>query len=138
MADPFPDSATIQTVPKGLRFLTFAVALLLALGEMARWWGSARMVPLALDEWLVAAALAGAAWIAPRRGVGPLAAAWGLFTGLMLGLSAVRAREGERGLLRDRADGAAGDRPVGDGTVDRAHSLTVAVTLKGPLLGVLL
>jgi hypothetical protein len=62
------------------------VALLLAAGETARWWGSARLIPLAFDEWLVAVALAGAAWTAPRSGTGPLAAAWGLFSGLMLGL----------------------------------------------------
>ena len=84
MADPFEQDR--RRLPKSLRLLAFAVALLLALGEAARWWGSARMMPLAFDEWLVAAALAGAAWIAPRAGAGPLAAAWGLFSGLVLGL----------------------------------------------------
>jgi hypothetical protein len=85
MANPFLENEA-RRVPKRLRLVSFAVALLLALGEAARWWGSARMVPLAFDEWLVAAALAGAAWIAPKWGAGPLAAAWGLFSGLILGL----------------------------------------------------
>ena len=85
MADPFPENEA-RRVPNRLRLFTFAVGLLLALGEAARWWGSARMVPLAFDEWLVAAALAGAAWITPKWGAGPLAAAWGLFSGLILGL----------------------------------------------------
>jgi hypothetical protein len=86
MTDPFPQTAGNPRLPTGLRALSFAVAMLLAAGEAARWWGSARLVPLAFDEWLVGAALAGAAWIAPRAGTGPLAAAWGLFSGLMLGL----------------------------------------------------
>jgi hypothetical protein len=84
MIDSIPRDEWLRL--KRLRLLSFAVALLLALSEVARWWGSARMVPLAFDEWLVAAALAGGAWIAPRRGAAPLAAAWGLFSGLILGL----------------------------------------------------
>ena len=71
---------------RSLRVLTVLVALLIALGEVARWWGQARLVPLAFDELLVAAAMLGAAAIAPVAGTGPLAAAWGLFCGLTLGL----------------------------------------------------
>jgi hypothetical protein len=71
---------------RSLRVLTVVVALLLALGEVARWWGQARLVPLAFDELLVAAAMLWAAAIAPRAGSAPLAAAWGLFCGLTLGL----------------------------------------------------
>ena len=71
---------------RSLRVLTVVVALLIALGEVARWWGQARLVPLAFDELLVAAAMLGAAAIAPRAGTAPLAAAWGLFCGLTLGL----------------------------------------------------
>jgi hypothetical protein len=84
MIDSIPQDERLRL--KRLRLLSFAVALLLALSEVARWWGSARMLPLAFDEGLVAAALAGAAWIAPKRGAAPLAGAWGLFSGLILGL----------------------------------------------------
>lgn len=71
---------------RSLRVLTVIVAVLMALGEVARWWGQARLMPLAFDELLVAAAMLGAAAIVPRAGTPPLAAAWGLFCGLMLGL----------------------------------------------------
>lgn len=69
-----------------LRILTFIIAALLALGEVARWWGQARFLPMALDELAVAAALALAAWRLPRWGPAPLAAAWGMFCGLILSL----------------------------------------------------
>lgn len=69
-----------------LRALAILFAILLAGSEAMRWGGSARLVPMAFDEWLVAAALAAAA-LAPRRlGPAPMAAAWGLFNGLVLGL----------------------------------------------------
>ncbi|MEA1013619.1 hypothetical protein [Sphingosinicella sp. LY1275] len=71
---------------RSLRVLTVIVTLLMALGEVARWWGQARLVPLAFDELLVAVAMLGAAAIAPRAGTAPLAAAWGLFCGVTLGL----------------------------------------------------
>ena len=69
-----------------LRILSLALPSLLALGEIARWWGSPRIVPLAFDEGLVAAALIVTALKAPRWGTAPLAAAWGFYCGLMLGL----------------------------------------------------
>lgn len=71
---------------KTLRILTIFVAVLLALGEIARWWGDPRLVPLAFDELAVAAAMLGAAIMARRRGPAPLAWAWGLFCGLVLSL----------------------------------------------------
>lgn len=71
---------------RALRILSITLPLILALGEVARWWGSARIVPLAFDEGLVAAALIVTALKAPRWGTAPLAAAWGLYCGLMLGL----------------------------------------------------
>ncbi|PBN42274.1 hypothetical protein SxD43FB_17285 [Sphingobium sp. D43FB] len=60
--------------------------MLLALGEIARWWGNPRLVPLALDECVVAAALLGAALASRRLGPAPLAAAWGCYCGLVLSL----------------------------------------------------
>lgn len=70
----------------GLVLLTIAMALLLAGGEAARWWGQARFVPLALDELLVAALMTGSALAAWRLGPILLAAAWSVFCGLILGL----------------------------------------------------
>lgn len=70
----------------GLRLFTIVVAVLLAGGEVARWWGNPRFLPLAFDELLVAAALLAAALSARRFGAAPLAAAWGLFCGLTLSL----------------------------------------------------
>lgn len=71
---------------KTLRIATLLVAALLALGEIGRWWGDPRMMPLAFDELLVAAAMAWAAFAAKRFGPFPLAAAWGAFCGLTLSL----------------------------------------------------
>ena len=69
-----------------LRVVTVLVALLIGAGEIARWWGQARFLPMALDELLVAGALLVAAAIAGKAGSGPLAAAWGAFCGLVLTL----------------------------------------------------
>ena len=69
-----------------LRRFSFGFAALLAASEVARWIGDIRLIPLVFDELIVAAALAAAAWVAPRFGTAPLAAAWGMFSGLMLGL----------------------------------------------------
>jgi hypothetical protein len=71
---------------KSLRVASLIIAVLIAGGEVARWWGQARMLPMALDELVVAGALVGAALAAPRHGPAPLAVAWGLYCGLMLGL----------------------------------------------------
>lgn len=69
-----------------LRLFTLVIALLLAVSEAARWWGDARMVPLAFDEWLLAAMLLWAAWVAPQRGAWPLALGWVLVSGWVLAL----------------------------------------------------
>lgn len=71
---------------KRLRILTIAVAALLALGEIARWWGDPRFVPLAFDELAVAGVMLGAALAIRRLGPAPLAAAWGFFCGFVLSL----------------------------------------------------
>ena len=71
---------------KILRAATLIVSVLMALGEIGRWWGDPRFVPLAFDELTVAAAMAIAAILAPKAGAVPLAAAWALFCGLNLGL----------------------------------------------------
>ena len=71
---------------KTLRLLTVLFALLIGLGEIARWWGNPRFLPLAFDEILVAIAMLAAALFARRRGPAPLVAAWGLYAGLMLSL----------------------------------------------------
>jgi len=65
------------------------VATLLALGEISRWWGQPRLVPLAFDEIAIAAAMLGAALAAKRLGPAPLAAAWGGFCGLAVSLLVV-------------------------------------------------
>lgn len=71
---------------KTLRRATVLVAILLAAGEIARWWGNPRFLPLAFDELLVAAAMLWAALVAHRTGPAPLAATWAAFCGLMLSL----------------------------------------------------
>jgi fucose 4-O-acetylase-like acetyltransferase len=67
-----------------LNRLAYVVALLIAAGEVARFGGSARFVPMALDELLIAAALVAAAWRAPRDGARWHVAAWGAFCGFVL------------------------------------------------------
>lgn len=69
-----------------LKLFTILVALLLAGGEMARWWGNPRFLPLAFDELLVGCAMLAAALSLRRLGPAPLAVAWGLFCGLTLSL----------------------------------------------------
>lgn len=68
---------------KQLRVITLVVGLLLGAGEIARWWGDARLVPLALDELFVAAALL---WAAIRGQAAGFAAAWGMLCGLAVTL----------------------------------------------------
>lgn len=60
------------------------VASLLVAGEVARFWGNARFVPMAFDELLVACALLLAAWRARRDGAGWHVAAWSALCGLLL------------------------------------------------------
>ena len=73
---------------RALNGLAVAVALLIALGEVARFWGSARFVPMALDELLVAAALLWAAFRSRRDGAAWHLTAWGALCGLVLVLLA--------------------------------------------------
>jgi hypothetical protein len=60
------------------------VALLISAGEIARFWGSERFFPMALDELLVALALVWAAWRSRYDGACWHVAAWGSFCGLSL------------------------------------------------------
>lgn len=69
---------------RALNILACLFALLLAAGEVARFWGSARMFPLALDELAIAAALLWAAWRARRDGALWHLAAWSALCGLAL------------------------------------------------------
>lgn len=69
-----------------LNRFAFTVALLIAAGEIARFWGSARFIPMALDELLVAAALVWAGTRSADEGARWHVAAWSGFCGLMLGL----------------------------------------------------
>jgi MYXO-CTERM domain-containing protein len=66
---------------RALNALAYLVALLIAAGEVARFWGSHRFIPMALDELLVAAALV---WAARRGAAGWHLAAWGALCGLVL------------------------------------------------------
>ena len=60
------------------------VAVIIAAGEMARFWGSARFIPMALDELAVAALLGWAAWRSRYDGAIWHVAAWGALAGLTL------------------------------------------------------
>jgi len=75
---------------KALRFLALLLALLVGGGEIARRFGTAEFVPLALDELLLSAGLIWAAW---RGAAAPLAAAFAGLGGLVLGLLATTAGE---------------------------------------------
>ena len=69
---------------RALNGLACAVALVIAAGEIARFWGSNRFIPMALDELLIAVALIWAAWRSRHDGAGWHLAAWGAFCGLAL------------------------------------------------------
>lgn len=69
-----------------LRLLTLFVAMMLSLGELARWWGDARLLPLAFDELLVAAVMLFAVLSARRLGPAIFAFAWGCYCGLVVSL----------------------------------------------------
>lgn len=61
-------------------------ALLLSAGELARFGGSVRFIPMALDELVIAMALLWAVWRSSSDGPCWHLAAWAAFSGLMLGL----------------------------------------------------
>ena len=67
-----------------LNRLALVIALLLAAGEIARFWGSDRFIPMALDELFIALGLVWAAWRSRQDGAYWHLAAWGAFCGLVL------------------------------------------------------
>jgi len=67
-----------------LNGLAYLVALVISAGEIARFWGSERFIPLALDELLIAGALVWAAWRSRYDGAAWHLAAWGALCGLAL------------------------------------------------------
>jgi hypothetical protein len=69
---------------RALNAAAYLVALLISAGEIARFWGSERFIPMAMDELLISAALVWAAWRGPSDGACWHLAAWGPFRGLVL------------------------------------------------------
>jgi hypothetical protein len=53
---------------RALNISAYITAFVLLAGELARFWGSARFIPMAIDEILVAALLVGAAWQSRQDG----------------------------------------------------------------------
>ena len=62
----------------------YSIALVISAGEIARFWGSERFIPMALDELLISVALVWAAWRSRHDGARWHLAAWGAFCGLAL------------------------------------------------------
>jgi hypothetical protein len=71
---------------RALNISAYVTAFVLLVGEIARFWGSARLFPMAIDELLVAALLVGAARQSRRDGGFLHLVAWGAFCGLVLTL----------------------------------------------------
>jgi hypothetical protein len=71
---------------RALNISAYITAFVLLAGELARFWGSARFIPMAIDEILVAALLVGAAWQSRQDGGLLHLVAWGAFCGLVLTL----------------------------------------------------
>lgn len=71
---------------KTIRIVSIVTALAIGIGEIGRWMGDLRFFPMAFDDLIVAAALLLGSYYAPRKGASLLLAAWGLFSGLILGL----------------------------------------------------
>lgn len=69
---------------RALNGLAYGVALLISAGEIGRFWGSGRFIPMALDELLIAAALVWAASRSRYDGACWHLPAWGAFCGLAL------------------------------------------------------
>ena len=67
-----------------LNRLAFSVAAIISAGEIARFWGSPRFFPMAVDELAVAVALAWAGWQGHGDGARGHLAAWSAFCGLVL------------------------------------------------------
>lgn len=69
---------------RALNASAYLVALLISAGEISRFGGSERFIPMAVDELLIAMALVWAAWRAPSDGACWHLAAWSAFCGLVL------------------------------------------------------
>jgi hypothetical protein len=67
-----------------LNRLAWLIAIVIAAGEIARFYGSERLIPMAIDELLIAAALIWAAWRSRLDGASWHLAAWGSFCGLVI------------------------------------------------------
>jgi hypothetical protein len=67
-----------------LNGLAYLVAAVISAGEIARFWGNERFIPMALDELLIAGALVWAAWRSRHDGASWHLAAWGALCGLAL------------------------------------------------------
>jgi hypothetical protein len=67
-----------------LNITAWLVALLISFGEIARFWGSERFIPMAVDELVIATALLWAAWRARSHGAIWHLPAWSAFCGLVL------------------------------------------------------
>jgi hypothetical protein len=69
---------------RALNASAYLAALVIAAGEISRFWGSERFIPMAVDELLIALGLAWAAWRAPSVGACWHLAAWSALCGLVL------------------------------------------------------
>jgi hypothetical protein len=69
---------------RALNGSAYFIAIVISAGEIARFWGSGRFIPMALDELLIAAALIWAAWRSRSDGAFWHLPAWGAFCGLAL------------------------------------------------------
>ncbi len=67
-----------------LNSLAYLMALVIAAGEIARFWESERLIPMAFDELLIAGALVWAAWRSRHDGASWHLGAWGALCGLAL------------------------------------------------------
>lgn len=69
---------------RALNILAYVIAFLISAGEIARFGGSERFMPMALDELLIAVALAWAAWRARHDGACWHLVAWSALSGFAL------------------------------------------------------
>jgi hypothetical protein len=67
-----------------LNGLAYSIALVISAGEIARFWGSGRLIPMALDELLIAVALVWGAWRSRYDGACWHLATWSAFCSLAL------------------------------------------------------
>ena len=64
---------------KALNIFAYITAFVISAGEVGRFWSSERFIPMALDEFLLAAALVTAAWRSSRDGALLHLVAWSAF-----------------------------------------------------------